>query len=169
MNSKPLVMILIGSDSDLPVIKPGLETLDKFDIPYQIEVSSAHRSPERTSGFVKSAEERGIKVIIAGAGMAAHLAGVIASETILPVIGIPIDSSPLNGADALYATVQMPSGIPVATMAIGKAGAVNGAILAVQILALADDTLKTKLYAYKKELAEKVEKKSKAMKDALKK
>lgn len=162
-------MILIGSDSDLPVIKPGLETLDKFDIPYQIEVSSAHRSPERTSGFVKSAEERGIKVIIAGAGMAAHLAGVIASETILPVIGIPIDSSPLNGADALYATVQMPSGIPVATMAIGKAGAVNGAILAVQILALADDTLKTKLYAYKKELAEKVEKKSKAMKDALKK
>jgi phosphoribosylaminoimidazole carboxylase PurE protein len=126
----PVVGIVMGSDSDLPVMKEAEKVLNQFHVPYEITLSSAHRSPDRTIRYAKSAEERGLEVIIVGAGAAAHLAGVIASETILPVIGIPIDSSPLRGVDSLLATVQMPGGIPVATMAIGKAGAKNAAILA---------------------------------------
>ena len=122
---KPLVGIVMGSDSDLPVMDEALKVLDFFSIDYEVTISSAHRTPERTSEFSKNARTRGFDVIIAGAGWAAHLAGVIASETILPVIGVPIDSSPLNGFDALLSTVQMPGGIPVATMCIGKAGAKN--------------------------------------------
>ncbi len=111
--NNPLVAVVMGSDSDLPVMNEAVNVLDSFGIPYEITISSAHRSPERTSGFSKNARSRGIKVIIAGAGWAAHLAGVIASETTLPVLGVPIDSSPLNGLDALLATVQMPGGVPV--------------------------------------------------------
>ncbi len=168
MSKNPEVLILIGSDSDLPVIKPALEMLEKFDVPHEIEVSSAHRSPKRTADLAGNAEKRGIKVLIIGAGMAAHLAGVVASETILPVIGVPIDSSSLKGVDALYATVQMPNGIPVATMAIGSAGAANAAILATQILALSNESLRKKLYDFKDELEKKVEKKSAALKEKLK-
>jgi phosphoribosylaminoimidazole carboxylase PurE protein len=164
---QPLVLILMGSDSDLETMKPTLEYLTKFSIAYDIEVSSAHRSLKRTLKFASEAEGKGIKAIIVGAGMAAHLAGVIASETTLPVIGVPIDASPLRGVDALYSTVQMPPGIPVATMAIGPAGAANAAILAAQIIALSDKKISGLLKEFKKELANKVEKKSEALKNAL--
>ncbi|MBN2134718.1 MAG: 5-(carboxyamino)imidazole ribonucleotide mutase [Acidobacteria bacterium] len=164
---QPLVLILMGSDSDLETMKPTLEYLTKFGIAYEIEVSSAHRSPKRTLKFASEAGGRGIKAIIVGAGMAAHLAGVIAAETTLPVIGVPIDASPLRGVDALYSTVQMPPGIPVATMAIGPAGAANAAILAAQIIALSNKKIADLLIEFKKELASKVEKKSEALKNAL--
>ncbi len=131
---KPKVLIIMGSDSDLPIMEEAEKVLKKFKIPYDTTVASAHRSPKRTVKLTTEAEKKGIEVIIAGAGSAAHLAGVIAAHTILPVIGVPIDSSPLKGIDALFSTVQMPPGIPVATMAIGKAGAKNAAILAAQIL-----------------------------------
>ena len=159
----PVVGIVMGSDSDLPVMKEAEKVLNQFHVPYEITLSSAHRSPDRTMRYAKSAEERGLEVIIVGAGAAAHLAGVIASETILPVIGIPIDSSPLKGMDSLLATVQMPGGIPVATMAIGKAGAKNAAILAVQILALKSPHLREALKGYKKRLAQEVEEKAKGI------
>jgi phosphoribosylaminoimidazole carboxylase PurE protein len=159
----PVVGIVMGSDSDLPVMKEAEKVLNQFHVPYEITLSSAHRSPDRTTRYAKSAEERGLEVIIVGAGAAAHLAGVIASETILPVIGIPIDSSPLKGMDSLLATVQMPGGIPVATMAIGKAGAKNAAILAVQILALKSPHLREALEGYKKRLAQEVEEKAKGI------
>jgi phosphoribosylaminoimidazole carboxylase PurE protein len=159
----PLVGIVMGSDSDLPVMEEAERVLDEFNIPYEVTLSSAHRSPDRTIHYAKSAEERGLEVIIVGAGAAAHLAGVIASKTTLPVVGIPIDSSPLKGMDSLLSTVQMPGGIPVATMAIGKAGARNAAILAVQILALKSPQLKEALKGYKKRLARQVEEKAKAI------
>ena len=159
--SKPLVGILMGSDSDLPVMEEAVKVLKDFDIPYEITISSAHRSPKRTSDYAKSATDRGIKVIIAGAGSAAHLAGFIAAETILPVIGVPIDSSSLKGMDALLSTVQMPGGVPVASMAIGKAGAKNAGIFAAQILAVSDKDIQTKLRAYKKKQAKDVEEKAK--------
>ncbi len=159
----PVVGIVMGSDSDLPVMKEAEKVLNQFHVPYEITLSSAHRSPDRTIRYAKSAEERGLEVIIVGAGAAAHLAGVIASETILPVIGIPIDSSPLSGVDSLLATVQMPGGIPVATMAIGKAGAKNAAILAVQILALKSPHLREALKGYKERLAHEVEEKAKGI------
>lgn len=157
----PVVGIVMGSDSDLPVMEEAERVLNQFQVPYEVTLSSAHRSPDRTIRYAKSAEERGLEVIIVGAGAAAHLAGVIASETILPVVGIPIDSSPLKGMDSLLSTVQMPGGIPVATMAIGKAGARNAAILAVQILALKSPQLKEALRGYKKRLAQEVEEKAK--------
>ena len=160
---KPVVGIVMGSDSDLPVMEESQRILDQFGVSYEVILSSAHRSPDRTIRYAKSAEERGIEVIIVGAGAAAHLAGVIASETILPVIGIPIDSSPLKGMDSLLATVQMPGGVPVATMAIGRAGARNAAILAAQILALKSPQLKKALKGYKERLAQEVEKKAKAL------
>jgi phosphoribosylaminoimidazole carboxylase PurE protein len=160
---KPLVGIVMGSDSDLPVMEESQGILDQFGVSYEVTLSSAHRSPDRTIRYAKSAEERGIEVIIVGAGAAAHLAGVIASETILPVIGIPIDSSPLKGMDSLLATVQMPGGVPVATMAIGRAGARNAAILAVQILALKFPQLKEALKGYKERLVREVEEKAKAV------
>ena len=134
----PNVLIIMGSDSDLPVMEETVKVLKEFGVPFEMRVSSAHRSPKRTSELASGAAGRGVKVIIAAAGMAAHLAGVIAAETALPVIGVPIGGGALNGMDALYAMVQMPGGIPVATMAIGKAGAKNAAILAVQMLSLSD-------------------------------
>jgi phosphoribosylaminoimidazole carboxylase PurE protein len=155
-----LVGIVMGSESDLPVMEEAQKILDQFGVSYEVTLSSAHRSPDRTIHYAKTAEERGLEVIIVGAGAAAHLAGVIASETILPVIGIPIDSSPLKGMDSLLSTVQMPGGVPVATMAIGRAGARNAAILAVQILALKFPHLKEALKGYKERLAQQVEEKA---------
>ncbi len=150
--SAPLVGIVMGSDSDLPVMEGAAKVLREFNIPYELMVSSAHRSPKKTAEFARKAAERGFKVIIAGAGAAAHLAGVLAAETTLPVIGVPIDSSSLKGLDSLLAVVQMPSGIPVATMAIGAAGAKNAAILAAQILALNSPSLASALKTYKQKL-----------------
>ncbi len=155
-----LVGIVMGSDSDLSVMQEAAKTLDGFDVQYNITVSSAHRSPELTTTYAKNAAKKGFEVIIAGAGGAAHLAGVIASKTSLPVIGVPIDSSSLNGIDSLLSTVQMPSGIPVATMALGKTGAKNAAILAVQILSLKYPELKKKLARHKKRLASETAKKA---------
>jgi len=152
------VGIVMGSDSDLEVMKGAAEILGEFGIPFEMAISSAHRSPERTIEYASSAIERDIEVIIVGAGRAAHLAGVIAAHTTLPVIGVPIDSGALNGLDALYSTVQMPSGVPVATMAID--GAKNAGILAAQILALKYPTLREKLKDYKTKLAEGVEQKN---------
>jgi phosphoribosylaminoimidazole carboxylase PurE protein len=157
---KAKVLILMGSDSDLPVMENTGKTLKEFGIPYKMTVSSAHRTPDRTLDLVINAEKSGVEVVIAGAGAAAHLAGVIASHTTLPVIGIPIDSSPLEGIDALYSTVQMPPGIPVATMAVGTAGAKNAGIFAAQILALNDPKIAAALKNYKKKMAKEVEKKA---------
>ncbi|MCK9274678.1 MAG: 5-(carboxyamino)imidazole ribonucleotide mutase [Syntrophales bacterium] len=159
----PLVSVVIGSDSDLPVMKEAVLLLREFDVPHEIILASAHRSPERTSRFSREAASRGIKVIIAGAGAAAHLAGVIASHTTVPVIGVPIDSSPLNGFDALLSTVQMPGGVPVATMALGKAGAKNSALMAVRILALEDPSLTDTLKKYVEKMAKGIEEKQKKL------
>ncbi len=163
----PLVGIVMGSDSDLEVMRESALILKKFDIPYEMTVASAHRSPEKASKFAKTALDRGIKVIIAGAGHAAHLAGFMAAYTCLPVIGVPIDSSCLNGLDSLLSTVQMPPGIPVATVAIGKPGARNAGVLAVQIISVSDVRLQNKLKAYKKELTKKVEDGSKKIESGI--
>ncbi len=157
MQANAQVLIVMGSNSDLSVMQEAADLLGQFEVPCEMRVSSAHRSPVRTAKLAAEAADRGIKVIIAGAGMAAHLAGVIASETILPVIGVPVPGGALNGVDALYATVQMPGGIPVATMAIGKSGAKNAGILAVQILALSDARLAEALLSYRREMALDVE------------
>jgi phosphoribosylaminoimidazole carboxylase PurE protein len=164
MGKQPQVAIVMGSDSDLEVMREAAKALDEFGITYEMDITSAHRSPARTSEFAQNAAARGIKVIIAGAGGAAHLAGVIAAETTLPVIGVPMPSSSLQGLDALLATVQMPAGIPVATLAIGKAGATNAGILAAQILALSDPVIARKLLAHKQKLVDGVEAKSKELK-----
>jgi phosphoribosylaminoimidazole carboxylase PurE protein len=161
------VGILIGSDSDLPIMEDTLKTLDKFGVPAEVEVTSAHRSPGRASEYARTARDRGLKVIICGAGAAAHLAGVIAAETTLPVIGVPIDSSPLKGFDSLLATVQMPPGIPVATMAVGKSGATNAALFAVQILSTADPALVEMMAEHKKNLAEDVREKNARLQEKL--
>jgi 5-(carboxyamino)imidazole ribonucleotide mutase len=153
----------MGSDSDLPVMEETAKVLAEFGVPYDMRISSAHRSPKRTAQLAAEAAGRGIRVIIAGAGMAAHLAGVVASETCLPVIGVPMGGGSLNGMDALLATVQMPGGIPVATMAIGKAGAKNAGIFAVQILALGDPQLMKGLADYREKMSEEVEKKDLAL------
>jgi phosphoribosylaminoimidazole carboxylase PurE protein len=137
--------------------------LDELEIPWEMRISSAHRSPERTLDYARGARDRGLQVIIAGAGWAAHLAGVVASSTTLPVIGVPIDSSPLVGLDALLSIVQMPPGVPVATTSIGKGGAKNAGILAAQILALQDKTLEKRLTAYKNKMAGEVEKKDESL------
>lgn len=163
----PLVGVIMGSDSDLPLMQEALNILDSFAIAYEVHISSAHRAPARTAQFAKTARDRGLEVIIAGAGWAAHLAGVIAAETTLPVIGVPIDSSSLNGLDALLSMVQMPGGIPVATMTIGKAGAKNAALFAVQILALKYPELQQKLLAYKQAMAAEVEAKDDALQQKL--
>ena len=149
----------MGSDSDLGIMEESVKILKDFRIPYELVLTSAHRSPERTSTFAKKAAQRGIRVIIVGAGAAAHLAGVIASQTRLPVIGVPIDATSLQGLDALLATVQMPGGVPVASMAIGKAGAKNAALMAVRILALSDDAIRQKLQTYIRKMARNVERK----------
>ena len=148
------VLILMGSASDEEVMEEAAKVLEKFSVPFKVAVASAHRSPERVHRMVSDAEKSGCKVFIAGAGWAAHLAGVVASLTVKPVIGVPIPSSPLQGLDSLLSTVQMPGGIPVATVALGKGGAKNAALLAVSILALEDDALSGQLTAYRKEMAE---------------
>jgi phosphoribosylamine---glycine ligase len=151
------VLILMGSDSDAPVMKGAVDVLRELGVSCEMTVASAHRSPARVQRLVTEAPARGVSVFIVGAGAAAHLAGVVASHTARPVIGVPIDSSPLQGWDALLATVQMPPGVPVATVSVGKAGATNAGVLAAQILALADPELTARLEAYKARLAEKVE------------
>jgi phosphoribosylaminoimidazole carboxylase PurE protein len=159
-STPPVVGIVMGSDSDLEVMAEAARSLDAFEISYEMIVASAHRSPGRTATYAESAVGRGLEVIIAGAGGAAHLAGVIAAHTTLPVIGVPIASSTLGGLDSLLATVQMPGGIPVATMAIGKGGARNAGIIAVQILAVKDPGLRKRLEEHRRQLASEVEKKS---------
>lgn len=161
---KALVGIIMGSDTDLPLMKEAAATLKKFDVPFEIDVTSAHRTPARTSEYARTAIERGLKAIIVGAGGAAHLAGVVAAETTLPVIGVPMPTTSLQGLDSLLATVQMPGGVPVACVAIGKSGAVNAAILAVQIIATGDAALAQKLVDYKKDLVRRVVEKSEKVK-----
>lgn len=163
MPESPLVSIVMGSDSDLEIMNEAAKALDDFGISYEIDVTSAHRSPARTAEYARNAATRGVKVIIAGAGGAAHLAGVIAAETTLPVIGVPIPSTSLNGLDSLLSVVQMPAGIPVATVAIGKPGATNAGILAAQIVGLSSATIATKLRGLKEKLAKSVEEKSKKL------
>ncbi len=165
MTEQPLVSIVMGSDSDLEVMREAGRALEEFGIPYEMDVTSAHRAPRKTAEFARSAAGRGVKIIIAGAGGAAHLAGVIAAETTLPVIGVPIPSSSLQGLDALLATVQMPAGIPVATVAIGKAGAYNAGVLAAQMLALHEPDLAKKLTGHKEKLAKSVDEKSKKLRE----
>jgi phosphoribosylamine--glycine ligase len=156
----------MGSDSDMGVMQSAADVLKDFGVAFEITIASAHRSPQRAAAWASTASERGIKVIIAGAGHAAHLAGAMAAHTSLPIIGVPIDSSCLQGMDALLATVQMPPGIPVATMAIGKPGARNAGILAVQILALADAGLSEKLRESKQDMAAKVEQKARKLENS---
>lgn len=156
---KPLVGIIMGSDSDLSIMQDAVKILGEFGVPYEITVVSAHRTPDRAAEYAKTAIDRGLRVIIAGAGGAAHLAGVTAAMTVLPVIGVPIKSDALNGMDSLYSTVQMPPGVPVATVAIN--GAKNAGILAVEILAVHYENLRQKLIQYKKEMNDKVLEKAK--------
>jgi 5-(carboxyamino)imidazole ribonucleotide mutase len=148
----PLVGILVGSASDLPIIQQGTAILERFGIPHELRVISAHRNPDLVDEYARTAEERGMVVVICGAGMANHLAGAVAARTALPVIGVPLSGSQLGGVDALYSTVQMPRGVPVATVAID--GAVNAAILAAQIIAVRDPHVKAKIYEFKDSLAE---------------
>lgn len=160
---QPLVLIVMGSDSDIVVMEECAKVLREFEVPFEMRVSSAHRCPDRTASLAAEAAGRGIQVIVAAAGMAAHLAGVIAAVTTLPVIGVPIGGGALNGVDALYAMVQMPGGIPVGTMAIGKAGAKNAGIFAVQMLALSNLGYAEKLVEYKRKMAEEVAVKDEAL------
>ena len=162
---KPQVSVILGSASDVEVMEETVNILRHFRIPFEVDVISAHRTPDRAQEFAKNARRRGISVIIAGAGMAAHLAGVLAAHTTVPVIGVPIDAGPLRGWDAMLSTLQMPGGIPVATMSIGKSGAKNAGILAAQILSVSNPELGKKLEAYKKEMAEQVEQKSRKIKE----
>jgi phosphoribosylaminoimidazole carboxylase PurE protein len=164
--SNPQVSIVMGSDSDLEIMREAGKALEGFGIEYEIDVTSAHRSPDRTADYARKAASRGIRVIIAGAGGAAHLAGVIAAHTTLPVIGVPIPSTSLNGMDSLLSTVQMPAGIPVATVAIGKPGAMNAGILAAQIIGVADSAVAKKLDGHKQKLAKGVEEKSKKLQES---
>ena len=159
---KPLVGILMGSESDLPVMEKSAEVLKEMDVPFEMEISSAHRLPEKTADYAKRARKRGIEVLIAGAGMAAHLAGALASHTTLPVIGVPIKSGALNGMDALYSTVQMPPGVPVAT--VGIDGAKNAAYLACEVLSIKYPQIARKLEQFRQKTKESLEEKSKALK-----
>jgi 5-(carboxyamino)imidazole ribonucleotide mutase len=159
---KPLVGILMGSENDLPVMEKAAEVLKEMGVPYEMQISSAHRLPEKTAQYAKTARRRGIEVLIAGAGMAAHLAGALASNTVLPVIGVPIKSGALNGADALYSTVQMPSGVPVAT--VGIDGAKNAAYLACEILSIKYPDVAKKLEDFRSRMRKSLEEKSKAIK-----
>ena len=159
----PPVAVLMGSDSDLPVMAECARVLEGYGIGYDVRVLSAHRSPAAAARFARDAASRGVKVIVAGAGASAHLAGVMAAHTTLPVIGVPLDASSLNGLDALLSTVQMPPGIPVATMGIGKAGAKNAAVLAARILALSEEGLEEKLKQHARKMADEVAAKNKAL------
>jgi phosphoribosylamine--glycine ligase len=160
------VLILMGSDSDAPIMQAAVDVLRDLGISSEMTVASAHRSPERVMRLVREAPARGVKVFIVGAGAAAHLAGVVAAHTTLPVIGVPIDSSALKGLDALLSTVQMPPGVPVATVSIGKPGATNAGILAAQILAVADPAVSARLDAHKRSMSEKVEAAAARLRDA---
>ena len=160
---KPVVSIIMGSTSDLPVMEKAMKFLDDMEVPFEVNALSAHRTPDAVEAFAKNAARRGIKVIIAGAGMAAALPGVIAASTTLPVIGVPIKGSVLDGVDALYSILQMPPGIPVATVAIN--GAMNAAILACQMMALGDEAMAKKMSEYKATLGEKIEKANRELKD----
>ena len=166
--SREAVSILMGSDSDLEVMQECADVLKEFGIPFNMRVLSAHRTPDLVAKFASNAAKDGCKVIIAGAGGAAHLAGAVAANTTLPVIGVPLAATALNGMDALLATVQMPAGIPVATVAVGKAGAKNAGLLAVQILALSDGSLVKKLEAYKEKMAAVCEEKNKKLQEKIK-
>jgi 5-(carboxyamino)imidazole ribonucleotide mutase len=161
--SKKFVSILMGSDSDLPIVQNAIDVLKDFGVKVEVKVTSAHRTPEDTHNFVTDAENRGCGVFICAAGLAAHLAGAVAAITTKPVIGIPVDCGPLNGVDALYSTVMMPGGIPVATVAIGKAGAKNAGFLAAQILAVSDEELSVKVKEQRREAADAVRAKDKAL------
>lgn len=161
----PFVAVLMGSDSDLPILEETLKVLDRIGIPFEVRVSSAHRTPEATHSYVKDADQRGCAVFIAAAGLAAHLAGAVAALTIKPVIGIPLDASPLQGMDSLLSTVQMPGGIPVATVAIGKAGAKNAGYLAAQIMALSNTALAAKLRDERQANAKEIQSKNAAIQD----
>ena len=163
----PLVGIIMGSPSDRPVMEEACRLLDQMEIPWELRISSAHRSPDKTLEYARQASRQGLEVLIAGAGWAAHLAGVLASSTELPVIGVPIDSSALQGLDALLAMVQMPPGVPVATMSIGKGGARNAGILAAQILALKYPDIREKVRHFKETLAVEVERKDEALQESL--
>jgi len=156
--SNDIVSVVMGSHSDYPVMEEAVKILNAFSITHEVFLTSAHRSPTRTSDFARTAAQRNVKAIIVGAGAAAHLAGVIASQTPLPVIGVPIDATALHGLDALLSTVQMPGGVPVATMAVGKAGAKNAALLAIRILSLNDEELRQKLLTYIDTMSQEVEK-----------
>ena len=157
---KPVVGIIVGSDSDLPLIQETTGILEELEIPFEITIGSAHRTPNRVAEYASTAADRGIQVIIAAAGLAAHLPGVIACKTLLPVIGVPVDGGPLNGVDALYSIVQMPGGIPVASMAIGKAGARNAAVFAAQILALSDAQVAQRLVEHRRQMSKSAEAKA---------
>ncbi len=161
------VALFIGSESDFDIVKGAVDIFKEFEVPFLLEVTSAHRTPARTLELVRNFEEEGAEIFIAVAGKAAHLAGVVASHTILPVIGVPVAGSDVSGFDALLSTVQMPRGIPVACMGTGKAGAINAALLAVQILSLKDDALRDKLKNYRGKMAEAVEKSSQSVKERL--
>lgn len=156
MAKDPIVSIVMGSDSDFSVMEEAGRTLDEFGVPYEYKVTSAHRSPDQAIAFAKGLIKRGIKAVIAGASYSAHLPGVIASQTVLPVIGVPLDASPLKGIEALFSMGQMPPGIPVATVTIGKAGAKNAALFAVEILATHDEDLRKQLIEFRKKLADSV-------------
>ena len=160
MKNKAIVGIIMGSDSDMPVMLETIRTLNDFGIAHEVKILSAHRSPDKTTDYAKAAKKNGLKVIIAGAGGAAHLAGVVAANTTLPVIGVPMESR-LDGMDSLLSIVQMPSGVPVATVSIGKAGAINAAILAAEIISISDKVVDRKLTKHKKMLVKKVEEKNK--------
>ncbi len=165
---KPVVGIVMGSDSDFPIMEEAAKALKFFDIPHEVRVISAHRAPAQVIEYARTALKRGLKVIIAGAGGAAHLAGIIAAATTLPVIGVPIESSPLHGIDALLSTAQMPGGVPVATMAVGRAGAKNAAIFATEILSIYDGYIHEKLKRFKASLEEEVIAKDRAIAERLK-
>ncbi len=156
MSDKPLVGIIMGSDSDWTLVKSAVAILKRFEVALEARVISAHRTPDSAAEYARTAEDRGLQVIISAAGGAAHLGGVLAAHTVLPVIGIPINAGALNGVDALYATLQMPAGVPVATVTLGSAGPINAALLAVQILGCANPELRAKFHEYKEELKEKV-------------
>ncbi len=167
MAGKPFVAVMMGSDSDFPVMESTLDVLDTFGVRYEVRVSSAHRTPAATRDYVLDAQIRGCAVFIAAAGMAAHLAGAVAALTVRPVIGVPVDSGPLRGGDALLSTVQMPGGVPVATVAIGKAGAKNAGYLAVQILAIADDALASELGTERERNAAEILRRNEALQEKL--
>ena len=166
--SEQFAVIIMGSDSDLPLVKNTLDVLKGFDIKFEVRVASAHSTPDVVSNYVQYAEQRGAAVFICAAGLAAHLAGAVAARTTRPVIGIPVDGGPLNGVDALYSTVMMPGGIPVATVAVGKAGAKNAGYLAAQIMALADKDLDNRVKANRQQAAQEVMDKDAKLQESLK-